>query len=110
MLAMPEHNAEHHKLSGESPMIRRALLSTAAAVALILTPSVAMASGYNAPGFSSSVSDATPAIGHPVTVSIRGGEANARQIIKLVVTPVAGHRKPHQKAIVLYKRTNAHGA
>ena len=88
-------------------MIRRAVLATAAAVALILTPSVAMA--YNAPGFSSSVSDSTPTIGHPVTVTIRGGVANARQIVKLVITPAAGPRGPHKKANVLYKRANASG-
>jgi len=89
-------------------MIRRAVLATAAAVALILTPSVAMA--YNAPGFSSSVSDSTPTIGHPVTVTIRGGVANARQIVKLVITtPIAGPRGPHKKANVLYKRANASG-
>ena len=88
-------------------MIRRAFLATAAAVALILTPSVAMA--YNAPGFSSSVSDSTPTIGHPVTVTIRGGVANARQMVKLVITPVAGPRGPHKKANVLYKRANANG-
>ena len=88
-------------------MIRRAVLATAAAVALILTPSVAMA--YNAPGYSSSVSDSTPTIGHPVTVTVSGGVANARQIIKLVVTPVAGPRKPHTRATVLYQRANAKG-
>jgi hypothetical protein len=65
-------------------MIRRAILVAAAAVALILAPSYAMA--YNAPGFSSSVSDSTPAIGAPVTVTVQGGAANAGQVIKLVIT------------------------
>ena len=65
-------------------MIRRAVLVAAAAVAIILTPSVAMA--YDAPGFSSSVSDSTPAIGQPVTVTVSGGLANANQVITLVIT------------------------
>jgi hypothetical protein len=64
-------------------MIRRAILVAAAAVAVILVPSVAMA--YNAPGFSSSVSDATPAVGQSVTVVINGGAANANQVITLTV-------------------------
>jgi hypothetical protein len=88
-------------------MIRRAVLVSVAAVALILFPSAAMA--YNAPGYSSSVSDPTPAIGHPVTVTVNGGSANARQRIKLVITPVAGPRKPHTKANVLFQRANANG-
>jgi hypothetical protein len=92
-------------------MIRRALLVAAAAVALILAPSVAMA--YNAPGFSSSVSDPTPAIGQPVTVTLRGGAANAGQVIKLVITPKASPRKPDNKsnhsAMTLLNRANAKG-
>jgi hypothetical protein len=62
-------------------MIRRAILVAAAAVAVILVPTAAMA--YNAPGFSSSVSDATPAVGQSVTVIINGGVANANQVITL---------------------------
>jgi hypothetical protein len=62
-------------------MIRRAILVAAAAVAVILVPSAAMA--YNAPGFSSSVSDATPAVGQSVTVIINGGAASANQVITL---------------------------
>ena len=65
-------------------MIRRIVLVAAAAVAIILTPSVAMA--YEAPGFTSSVSDSTPAIGQSVTVTINGGMANAGKMIKLVIT------------------------
>jgi hypothetical protein len=77
-------------------MIRRALLVAAAAVALILAPSVAMA--YNAPGFGSSVSDSTPAIGSPTTVTIRGGAANAGQVIKLVITSSASTRSMSKTA------------
>jgi hypothetical protein len=65
-------------------MIRRAILVAAAAVAVILVPSAAMA--YNAPGFSSSVSDATPAVGQSVTVIINGGAANANKVITLTIT------------------------
>jgi hypothetical protein len=83
-------------------MIRRVLLVAAAAVALILAPSVAMAA-YNAPGFGSSVSDSTPAIGHPVTVTINGGAANAGQMIKLVITSDAG------TTMSFSKRANANG-
>jgi len=65
-------------------MIRRIVLVAAAAVALILTPSAAMA--YEAAGFSASVSDSTPASGQSVTVTIDGGIANAGKMIKLVIT------------------------
>jgi LPXTG-motif cell wall-anchored protein len=69
-------------------MIRRAFLVAAAAVALTLTPSVAMA--YDAPGFDSSVSDSTPSIGAPVTVSIDGGAENAGKVIRLEITSASG--------------------
>jgi hypothetical protein len=75
-------------------MIRRALLVAAAAVALILTPSVAMA--YNAPGFSSSVSDSTPSIGQSTTVTVNG--AGAGEMIKLVITSASSTRSMSQKA------------
>jgi len=64
-------------------MIRRAILVAAAAVAVILVPSAAMA--YNAPGFSTTISDATPAVGQSVTVIIHGGAANANQVITLTI-------------------------
>lgn len=40
---------------------------------------------YEAPGFSSSVSDTTPAVGQTVTVIINGGAANANQVFTLTV-------------------------
>ncbi|HEY5516287.1 MAG TPA: hypothetical protein VIK12_08780, partial [Pengzhenrongella sp.] len=52
-------------------MIRRAALVAAAAVALVLAPTAAMAD-YNGQPYSSSVSDSTPAIGSPVTVTVLG--------------------------------------
>ena len=66
-------------------MIRRAILVAAAAVAVILVPSVAMAGNYNAAGFTSTVSDTTPAVGQSVTVSIDGGAANANRVITLKI-------------------------
>jgi hypothetical protein len=75
-------------------MMRRAFLVAAFAVALILTPSVAMA--YNAPGFSSSVSDSTPSIGQPVTVTVNG--AGAGEMIKLVITSANSTKSMSQKA------------
>ena len=65
-------------------MIRRAILVAAAAAALILAPSAAMA--YEAPGFGSSVSDSTPGVGQSVTVTINGGVANANKVITLAIT------------------------
>jgi hypothetical protein len=71
-------------------MIRRIFLTAAAAVALILAPTVAMAATgpttYNAPGFSSTVSDSTPAVGQSVTVTLQGGVANANQAVTLTIT------------------------
>jgi len=64
-------------------MIRRAILVAAAAVALMLVPSAAMA--YNAPTFPATVSDTTPAVGQTVTVIIHGGKTNANQLITLTI-------------------------
>jgi LPXTG-motif cell wall-anchored protein len=63
---------------------------------LILSPSVAMA--YEAPGFSSSVSDSTPAIGQSVSMTVNGGAANAGQMIKLVITGDDSTRSMSQRA------------
>ena len=57
-------------------MIRRAFLVAAAAAALILTPSVAMAD-YVAPPLTVTVSDSTPNAGDSFTVSVLGVVANA---------------------------------
>ena len=58
-------------------MIRRSIMITAAAVALILVPSAAMAAGeYEAPGYTFTVSDSTPTVGTPFTATISGAEAN----------------------------------
>ena len=58
---------------------------------------------YNAPGYSSSVSDSTPTIGHPVTMTVRGGRVNAGQLVKFVITSRSGVSK------TVYKRANANG-
>jgi LPXTG-motif cell wall-anchored protein len=66
-------------------MIRRAVLVAAAAAALIFAPTAAMAA-YDAPDFSASVSDSTPAVGQSVTLTVMGGMANANQPMRLVLT------------------------
>ena len=71
-------------------MIRRITLAIAAAVALILTPTAAMAFNapmdYNAPGYATTVSDSTPAVGQNVTVILRGGSAIAGKVVTLTIT------------------------
>ena len=79
-------------------MIRRFALVAAAAAALVLVPSVAMA--YDAPGYSSSVSDSTPVAGHPITVTVHG---LPNEMIKLVVTSANGGVQTYSK------RANANG-
>jgi len=66
-------------------MIRRILMLVAAAALLVLTPSVAMAD-YEAPGFSSVVSDATPVAGQCIKMTVTGGAANAGKVFTLSVT------------------------
>ena len=61
-------------------MIRRSALVAAAAVALVLAPTAAMA--YDAPGYGSSVSDSTPAIGGTVTVTVTGVAPGATVTLK----------------------------
>ena len=51
-------------------MIRRTILSAAAAIALVAMPMAAMA--YEAPGFNTTVSDTTPAIGQAFTLTTMG--------------------------------------
>ena len=71
-------------------MIRRITLAVAAAAALILTPTAAMAFNapmdYNAPGYATTVSDSTPAVGQNVTVILRGGSAIAGKVVTLTIT------------------------
>src|SRR5450759_2992563 len=57
-------------------MIRRSIMITAAAVALILVPSAAMA--YQAPGITFTVSDATPTAGAPFTATVSGAADRCR--------------------------------
>lgn len=65
-------------------MFRRTTLVSAAAVALVLAPTAAMA--YDAPGFSSSVSDASPTAGAPISVAVNGNPAIAGKTVLLTVT------------------------
>ena len=63
---------------GNLVMIRRAFLVAAAATALVLAPSVAMA--YNAPGYTCFVTDSTPASGHPIKVHCSHGHSKTETL------------------------------
>ena len=65
-------------------MIRRSVLVSAAAAALVLVPTAALA--YDAPGYASVVSDPTPAAGAPFTFAVEGGEKLAGKTVLLTVT------------------------
>ncbi len=65
-------------------MIRRTALVSAAAAALVLVPSAAFA--YDAPGFSSDVSDPTPAAGEALVLTVDGDSAIAGKTVVLTVT------------------------
>jgi LPXTG-motif cell wall-anchored protein len=68
-------------------MIRRALMLVAAAALLVLTPSVATAApSYSAPGYTVTVTDATPATGQCITMTVSGGAANAAIVYTLTAT------------------------
>jgi opacity protein-like surface antigen len=82
-------------------LIRRAVLIAAAAVALILAPTAAMA--YTAPGYNVTVSDPTPTVGHPITVNVTSGTPQAR--ITLTIAPTTAST---DKAST--KQLNASGA
>jgi len=64
-------------------MVRRAVLVAAAAVALILAPTAAVA--YAPAGFSVPRADPTPPAGVPFTVVARGARAN--EAVTLTITP-----------------------
>lgn len=63
-------------------MLRRALVTAAATAALVALPAVAMA--YDAPGYTTTVSDPTPAIGQAFTVTTDGNDPG--QGLTLTVT------------------------
>lgn len=63
-------------------MNRRSVLITTAALSLVALPSAAMA--YEAPGVTVAVTDATPALGAPVSVTISGAQPN--ELVGLTVT------------------------
>ncbi|WNB85214.1 peptidase [Cellulomonas sp. ATA003] len=65
-------------------MTRRTALVAAAAAALVLAPTAAMA--YDAPGFSSTVSDPTPVAGAPIAFAIAGNTDIAGKTVLLTVT------------------------
>jgi len=62
-------------------MIRRPVLVAAAAVALALVPSAAMA--YDAPGYGTTVSDATPAVGSAFSLTVTGVDPGAVVTLKV---------------------------
>jgi hypothetical protein len=86
-------------------MIRRAVLVAAAAVALILAPSTAMAY-YGAPDFGFMVSDSTPSIGVPFTVHVADAEANEAVTLTITRNP-ASTSNPGARSLI--KTANAKG-
>lgn len=64
--------------------LRRTLLSTAGALTLVALPSVAMA--YDAPGYGTTVTDATPASGQAFTLTTDGPNSVAGQQLTLTIT------------------------
>jgi hypothetical protein len=68
-------------------MIRRALLVAAAAAAFILGPSAAMA--YTPPGFTFTVSDATPAAGAPFTSTVTGVGPSTQVTLGITSNPAS---------------------
>src|SRR5665648_907698 len=69
---------QHRSLSGAF-MIRRTILSAAAAIALVAMPMAAMA--YDAPGYNTTVSDPTPAIGIATSAMAAAAERMVRRIM-----------------------------
>jgi hypothetical protein len=65
-------------------VIRRTALVSAAAAALVLVPTAAFA--YDAPGFSSDVSDPSPAAGQAIVLTVDGDTAIAGKTVVLTVT------------------------
>jgi hypothetical protein len=65
-------------------VIRRSAIVSAAAATLVLVPTAAFA--YDAPGFSSTVSDPTPAAGTPILLTVDGDSDIANEEVLLTVT------------------------
>ena len=70
---------------GDQIMIRRTTMVAAAALALVLAPSAAMA--YQAPGYSTTTSDSTPAINEAVTITSKGFAAGAACTLTITSNP-----------------------
>src|SRR5665648_787398 len=66
-------------------MIRRTILSAAAAIALVAMPMAAMA--YDAPGYNTTVSDPTPDIGQAITVTTTGAAAGETLTLTITSNP-----------------------
>lgn len=68
-------------------MVRRALLTAAAAAALVALPTVAMA--YDAPGYETTVSDPTPALGQAFSVVTDGNNAGEQLTLTVTSNPAS---------------------
>ena len=68
-------------------MTRRSILSTLGALALVVVPSAAMA--YNAEGYTTTVSDPTPASGAPFTVTTTGADAGDELTLTVTSNPTS---------------------
>lgn len=89
-------------------MIRRVFLVVAAALALILAPTVA-ATAYNAPGFSCTVSDPTPAVGASVTVVCSGADAGEVLTLTVGTTQASATANASGVATFTFTATSAGG-
>ena len=68
-------------------MVRRALLTAAAAAALVAFPAAAMA--YDAPGYNTTVTDPTPAIGQAFTVTTDGNAPGEQLTLTVTSNPAS---------------------
>ena len=90
-------------------MTRRSILSTLGALALVVVPSAAMA--YNAEGYTTTVSDPTPASGAPFTVTTTGADAGDELTLTVTSNPTSIPNSAIQVAgtVALAKTANADG-
>ena len=80
-------DALHTQVLGDSIVIRRTTMVAAAGLALILAPTAAMA--YQAPGFSTTTTDATPTIGEPITITSTGAATGAALTLTVTSNPAS---------------------
>ena len=68
-------------------MVRRALLTAAAAAALVALPAAAVA--YDAPGYATAVTDPTPTVGQAFTLSTDGNAAGEALTLTVTSNPAS---------------------